>query len=191
MEEKKKTILNYLKKENRKEGKFEHRVMNLVLQKLNSDLYAFDNKAVYNADKTLLIYQVSDVERVTIATTVKSIGRMAFNEHRKLSRLNLAAVEEIGQEAFLGCEALQTLHIPSSGKVIKKKAFGNCLQLKKLVFEGVPPKINASAFSGCEELKLIEVPQGATDVVSHALGITDGSEIMITEIGEKTEIKHD
>lgn len=184
MEGKKKIILNYLK-DNKKEGKFEHQVMNLVLQKLNGEQYIFDNKAVYNADKTLLIYYVSDAERVTIAPTVKTIGSMAFKEHHKLERLNLSAVEVIGSEAFVNCSSLQTLRVPSCVKTIKKNAFKDCVQLKKLVFNGVPEKISPSAFAGCDELQLVEVPHGATDAVSQAIGITDGSEIMINETPEK------
>ena len=51
MKENKKAILEILKKKSKKDGKFESLVLNLALQKIDSDSFEFDGDAVYTADK--------------------------------------------------------------------------------------------------------------------------------------------
>lgn len=47
MKENKKAILEILKKKSKKDGKFENLVLNLALQKIDSDNFEFDGGAVY------------------------------------------------------------------------------------------------------------------------------------------------
>ena len=50
MKENKKAILEILKKKSKKDGKFESLVLNLALQKIDSDSFEFYGDAVYTAD---------------------------------------------------------------------------------------------------------------------------------------------
>ena len=53
MKKGKKEIIEILKTTTKKESKFENLVLNLALQKMTSDKFEFDGKAVYTADKSL------------------------------------------------------------------------------------------------------------------------------------------
>ena len=59
MKENKKAILDILKKKSKKDGKFENLVLNLALQKIDSDSFEFDGDAVYTNDKKRLVYCMS------------------------------------------------------------------------------------------------------------------------------------
>lgn len=89
MKETKKEILEILKKQSKKPIKYENLVVNLALQKLNTDKFEFDGKMVFNADKTILIYVVANDEAITVPDTVKVIGQMAFMQHQKLKEITI------------------------------------------------------------------------------------------------------
>ncbi len=56
MKENKKAILEILKKSFQEDGKFENLVLNLALQKIDSDSFEYDGDAVYTNDKKHLLY---------------------------------------------------------------------------------------------------------------------------------------
>ena len=66
MKENKKAILEILKKKSQKDGKFENLVLNLALQKIDSDNFEFDGEAVYTADKKRLVYYMNHDASFTI-----------------------------------------------------------------------------------------------------------------------------
>ncbi len=78
MKENKKAILEILKKSSKKDGKFENLVLNLALQKIDSDSFEFDGDAVYTNDKKRLVYCMSQEASFTIPEGVEIIGEMAF-----------------------------------------------------------------------------------------------------------------
>ena len=79
MKENKKAILDILKKKSKKDGKFENLVLNLALQKIDSDNFEFDGEAVYTADKKRLVYYMNHDASFTIPEGVEIIGEMAFS----------------------------------------------------------------------------------------------------------------
>lgn len=83
MKENKKAILEILKKksskkEGKKDDKFESLVLNLALQKIDSDDFDYDGEAVYSTDKKRLIYCMSNETSFTVPEGVTVIGEMAF-----------------------------------------------------------------------------------------------------------------
>lgn len=66
MKENKKAILEILKKSSKKDGKFENLVLNLALQKIDSDSFEYDGDAVYTNDKKRLVYCMSQKTSFTI-----------------------------------------------------------------------------------------------------------------------------
>ena len=71
MKENKKAILDILKKKSKKDGKFENLVLNLALQKIDSDNFEFDGEAVYTADKKRLVYYMNHDASFTIPEGVE------------------------------------------------------------------------------------------------------------------------
>ena len=80
MKENKKAILEILKKSSKKDGKFENLVLNLALQKIDSDSFEYDGDAVYTNDKKRLVYCMSQATSFTIPEGVEIIGEMAFRK---------------------------------------------------------------------------------------------------------------
>ena len=71
------------------------------------------------------------------ATGVRRIGMNAFQNCRKLSRLELpGTLEYIGNQAFRGCESLRRLTIPANVKAIYPLAFADCTHLESVTLAG-------------------------------------------------------
>lgn len=88
MKENKKAVLEILKKKaSKKEGKFETLVLNLALQKIDSDNFEFDGDAVYSADKKRLVYCMSNEASFTIPEGLRSSAKWR-SEARSDSRMS-------------------------------------------------------------------------------------------------------
>lgn len=104
---------------------------------------------------------------VSIANSVKTIDKSAFNGCTALSSLDLGSVETINQNAFYGCTSLTTLTIPASVTLIDAHtewhthgAFRNCTNLEEIWFEGpTPPNFVDPAFDGVSHDIPVYVPR--------------------------------
>lgn len=192
MKESKKVILDILKKKSsKKDGKFENLVLNLALQKIDSDSFEFDGEAVYTADKKRLIYCMSHETSFTVPESVEIIGEMAFRGKKQLKDIVIAStVKEIDHDAFYDCDELDNVHIPANVKEIKGYAFAECDKLKKITFDGVPKQLSRHTFDDCDQLHDIIVPTGAVKAFRKELHYIDGdTEYIISEKTEKTDKK--
>lgn len=186
MKESKKVILDILKKKSsKKDGKFENLVLNLALQKIDSDSFEFDGEAVYTADKKRLVYCMSHKTSFTVPEGVEIIGEMAFRGKKQLKDIVIAStVKEIDHDAFYDCDELDNVHIPANVKEIKGYAFAECDKLKKITFDGVPKQLSRHTFDDCDQLHDIIVPMGAVKAFRKELHYIDGDTEYI--ISEKT-----
>ena len=80
------------------------------------------------------------------------------------SRLDGAAVVEIGKDAFLERHSLRSVAIPDSVEVVGEYAFSDCYELEDLQFEAGIKKIEKGAFQWCDSLELVFIP-GSVEVV--------------------------
>lgn len=175
MKENKKAILEILKKKSKKDGKFESLVLNLALQKIDSDSFEFDGDAVYTADKKRLVYCMSQAESFHIPEGVTTIGEMAFRGKKQLKNIIIAnSVKEIEHDAFYDCDELDNVYVPAGVKEVKSYAFAECDKLKKITFAGVPAKLNRHTFDDCDQLHDIIVPAGTSKTFRKALHFIDG-----------------
>lgn len=175
MKENKKAILEILKKKSKKDGKFESLVLNLALQKIDSDSFEFDGDAVYTADKKRLVYCMSQAESFHIPEGVATIGEMAFRGKKQLKNIIIAnSVIEIEHDAFYDCDELDNVYIPAGVKEVKSYAFAECDKLKKITFAGVPAKLSRHTFDDCDQLHDIIVPAGTSKTFRKALHFIDG-----------------
>lgn len=163
MKENKKAILEILKKKSKKDGKFENLVLNLALQKIDSDNFEFDGEAVYTADKKRLVYYMNHDASFTIPEGVEIIGEMAFRGKKQLSHVIIpSTVKEIEHDAFYDCDELDNIYVPASVKAIRAYAFAECDKLKKITFAGTPEKLSRHTFDDCDLLHDIIVPAGSS-----------------------------
>lgn len=187
MKENKKAILEILKKKSKKDGKFENLVLNLALQKIDSDNFEFDGEAVYTADKKRLVYCMNHDASFTIPEGVEIIGEMAFRGKKQLSHIIIpSTVKEIEHDAFYDCDELDNIYVPASVKAIRAYAFAECDKLKKITFAGTPDKLSRHAFDDCDQLHDIIVPSGSSKFFRKELHFIDGdTDFLVLEVPAK------
>ena len=187
MKENKKAILDILKKKSKKDGKFENLVLNLALQKIDSDCFEFDGNAVYSNDMKRLVYCMSQEASFTIPEGVEVIGEMAFRGKKTLKNVIIASsVKEIEHDAFYDCDELDNVYVPAGVKVVKSYAFAECDKLKKVTFAGTPNKLSRHTFDDCDQLHDIIVPVGSSKFFRKELHFIDGdTEYLVLENPKK------
>lgn len=187
MKENKKAILEILKKSSKKDGKFENLVLNLALQKIDSDSFEYDGDAVYTNDKKRLVYCMSQATSFTIPEGVEIIGEMAFRGKKVLKNVIIAnSVKEIEHDAFYDCDELDNVYVPAGVKVVKSYAFAECDKLKKVTFAGTPEKVGRHTFDDCDQLHDIIVPAGSSKFFRKELHFIDGdTDYLVLEKAEK------
>ena len=175
MKENKKAILEILKKSSKKDGKFENLVLNLALQKIDSDSFEYDGEAVYTNDKKRLVYCMNQETSFTIPEGVEVIGEMAFRGKKALKNVIIAnSVKEIEHDAFYDCDELDNIYVPAGVKVVRSYAFAECDKLKKVTFAGTPEKVSRHTFDDCDQLHDIIVPAGSSKFFRKELHFIDG-----------------
>ena len=189
MKENKKAILEILKKSSKKDGKFENLVLNLALQKIDSDSFEYDGDAVYTNDKKRLVYCMSQETSFTIPEGVEIIGEMAFRGKKALKNVIIAnSVKEIEHDAFYDCDELDNVYVPAGVKVVKSYAFAECDKLKKVTFAGTPNKVSRHTFDDCDQLHDIIVPAGSSKFFRKELHFIDGdTDYLVLEKAEKKD----
>ena len=187
MKENKKAILEILKKNSKKDGKFENLVLNLALQKIDSDSFEYDGNAVYTNDKKRLVYCMSQETSFTIPEGVEIIGEMAFRGKKALKNVIIAnSVKEIEHDAFYDCDELDNVYVPAGVKVVRSYAFAECDNLKKVTFAGTPEKVGRHTFDDCDQLHDIIVPVGSSKFFRKELHFIDGdTDYLVLEKAEK------
>ena len=194
MKENKKAILEILKKSSKKDGKFENLVLNLALQKIDSDSFEYDGEAVYTNDKKRLVYCMSQKTSFTIPEGVEVIGEMAFRGKKALKNVIIAnSVKEIEHDAFYDCDELDNVYVPAGVKVVRSYAFAECDKLKKVTFAGTPEKVGRHTFDDCDLLHDIIVPAGSSKFFRKELHFIDGDTdyLVLEDPKKKAEKKAD
>lgn len=187
MKENKKAILEILKKSSKKDGKFENLVLNLALQKIDSDSFEFDGDAVYTNDKKRLVYCMSQEASFAIPEGVEIIGEMAFRGKKALKNVIIAnSVKEIEHDAFYDCDELDNVYVPAGVKIVRSYAFAECDKLKKVTFAGTPEKVGRHTFDDCDQLHDIIVPAGSSKFFRKELHFIDGdTDYLVLEDSKK------
>lgn len=133
--------------------------LNNINVKSNSPYITCDGKAVYADGGKQLVSFISDDDEFIVPEGVESIGEKAFSGKKHLCRIVLPhTLTVIDDEAFFDCDAMISVNIPESVSQIGSCSFGDCLSLRKVVFDGVPLKMKRSMLAGCEGIREISIP---------------------------------
>lgn len=106
-------------------------------------------------------FSYTNIESITIAEGIKSIGEHAFVHCEKLISVKLPnSIEEIGGSAFEHCKSLQSINIPTGVTSIGGYAFSHCHSLTKANIPGTVDTIKHHSFSDCFNLSAITIDEG-------------------------------
>ena len=118
----------------------------------------------------------SGIKEITLTPNITSIGRDAFS-YTPLESIDLAYVTTLGISTFSHCANLTTIDV-SSLKVIPAVCFGNCTNLKEVIFGNSLTKIDRMAFSYCTSLTEIVLPNSLTTLSETGTSDYDGRQFI-------------
>ena len=115
-------------------------------------------------------FQGTQVTRVTIPSSVTSIGDNAFSACTRLTDVTIpSSVTAIGNSAFGRCVGLAHVTIGSGVTSIGNSAFIGCSSLYRLTMN--PSRVTSigdAAFRGCSSLRSVTIPSSVTAIGSNA-----------------------
>lgn len=102
---------------------------------------------------------------VTLPKSLQSVGARAFAQCIRLMNLTIKGPAAdpcqwsvLGEEAFMGCAALQSLELSSTRiQKISRGAFAQCTSLAMIVLPSTLTSIESGAFQDCKALTLVNV----------------------------------
>ena len=110
-------------------------------------------------------YAFGSLRSVTIPSSVKTIGKYAFESCRDLRSITIpSSVTYIGESAFDTCKSLKSVTIPKSVTYIGESAFSSCTSLKSVTIPNSVKTIGMSAFAYCDNLTSVTIPNGVTTI---------------------------
>lgn len=118
-----------------------------------------DGSALYNKDKSELVFVCHTVKKMSIPSSVTKIGDYAFYKCTDLTSIELpSGVTSLGRDAFNGCTNLSSITLPSNVKEIRFYAFDGCKNLTSVTLPSGVVRVWDGAFYGCESLRSITLP---------------------------------
>lgn len=125
----------------------------IIVPKKNGD------ETVVSVASDTLNFEIDTVTKVVLPKTIKTIEKRAFDRLRSLVEIKLnEGLESIGEYAFYGCEALESINFPSTLKSIGEWAFCECKLLTEIVLPEGFEELGKFSFSGCNAVKKISIP---------------------------------
>lgn len=151
---------------------------------LDNPEYKYFKGALYSKDgKKLICYpQAAEEEELELHKRVESIAPRAFLNARYLKSIKLTSVAEIGELAFVGCSALESVDFGESLRKIGYGAFENCTLISALELPDTTEYISEAAFGGCIGVGSVRLGNNVTHVGSGAFENLDTVE-GLTEFG--------
>ncbi len=138
-----------------------------------ADGFTYDGttKAVYNGDKTVLLYVHSNVTEFALPASVREIANGAFSGLTSLRTVTIpvgSALTRIGDDAFRGCASLTSINIPDSVTYIGSGAFAGT-NVGSVDLSGTSiTSIGDGAFYGDGSLTSVILPDSCTHIGNSA-----------------------
>lgn len=105
----------------------------------------------------LAFYGLSNLNVVSLPSTVRTLGDLAFADCIKLVHIAISGVEEIGWGCFYGCSSLVNLILPDGLRSIGDQAFYFCISLAGITVPESTVEFGAMVFTYCENLVYVKI----------------------------------
>ena len=103
------------------------------------------------------------LEEVTIAESVRTIGKSAFFCCPNLKKINIPKkIEKLEESIFYFCSSIERIIIPDTVECIGAGAFASCRMLTNIKIPESVTSIGGSAFADCKSLTNITIPSSKT-----------------------------
>ena len=120
------------------------------------ELYASSSQSAW-------LWRSEEIKAIVIGEGATSLRANVFQNLPNLTRVSLpSTLESIGRQAFSGCTQLSDVSFPNALKCIGGNAFYSCRSLKKLNLPNGLETLESGAFLGCEGLTEASVPDSVT-----------------------------
>ena len=161
--------------------------LDIPLSVQNNVIYTVEDdiKTKFAEIKGDTLYIEDGVEETVALKYVLSQDRL--DEIRSIIIPN--SVEEIGENTFYNCKALESIVIPSGVNEIEEGVFYNCTSLESIILSNSIEKIGKYAFSMCTSLKSINIPNSVKEIENSAFDTCESLEsIVIPNSVKKIEV---
>ncbi|MBR2299337.1 MAG: leucine-rich repeat domain-containing protein [Alphaproteobacteria bacterium] len=112
---------------------------------------------------------LSEVESVSLPTTLKTLGERIFYNTPKITNIVIpSSVESIGANAFSGMFQLQSINIPEGITTINDEIFRLATNLQSINIPASVTSIGSGAFWGASSIQEIVIPENVTFIGSLA-----------------------
>ena len=133
--------------------------------------------------------RMESLEKVSIPSSVTSIGGQAFEGCTQLSQVTLESqsnLQTIGDRAFYGCARLGAFEMPKKLSSIGEYAFYDCLSLTELAFpaESHLSDVSVFAFAHCKSLQRVSFGEGCHLSVIRSSAFLNCQSLTSVTIGE-------
>ena len=136
------------------------------LQSINvdseNDRYMSEKGILYNKDMTRILCYPAGIKDTEffVPDTVKTIGDFAFYGTKALESINIPdSVTNIGTDAFGECSGLKEVVIPDSVTSMGEAVFYKCTSLEKVKLSVNITSPNPAVFQYCSSLKEVVLPE--------------------------------
>jgi hypothetical protein len=123
--------------------------------------------------------------QIVLPKGIKKINDRIFAEYTNITTFTTVAdsdLEEIGKEAFKGCNALKVVTLPGKLKVIGDQAFADCTVMGNVVLPQSLTDMGTDTFSNCLAMTEISIPMNVTKGVE-ILGKASNVKKVTFEVG--------
>lgn len=105
------------------------------------------------------------LRRIGLNEHCRSIPDRAFANCAYITNVNMSHVESVGIRAFYGCRSLGYMSLPDTVKALGDDAFFGCDNLETVVLGSNLEGIGMQAFFGCRSLQKIAIPDKVTELL--------------------------
>lgn len=142
---------------------------NEAFKNCNLRKISIPNGTITTFSSTSVFESCSELEEVTLPSTITSLAYNIFKNCSKLKTISFSNLTSIGNQAFYGCTSLEAAEIDGTYTTVGTELFRNCTSLKSVKLANSLTTLNNEMFNGCASLESITFPSSLTAINNGAM----------------------